>query len=67
MCNILAFALGGLFAGVLSGFGRPVLKQTVKGGIAVKRKAEEVGHKVKGEFNSLVADAKSELDESEES
>ena len=67
MCNLLAFALGGLFAGVVSGFGRPVLKQTVKGGIAVKRKAEQVGHRVKGEFDSLVADAKADMEEGEES
>ncbi|HEY6393707.1 MAG TPA: hypothetical protein VIX89_20665 [Bryobacteraceae bacterium] len=63
MCNLIAFALGGLLAGIFSkGAGRPILKQTVKGGILAKRKAEEVGQRVKSGFNDLVADARSELD-----
>ena len=66
MCNLIAFVLGGLFTGVVAGFGRPVLKETVKGGIAVKRKAEAVGKKVKSEIDSVVADAKAELDVEQE-
>ena len=63
MCNLIVFALGGLFGGVFTkNIGRPILKGTVKGGIAVKRKAEEFGGRVKNEFNDLVADARSELD-----
>ena len=66
MCNLFAFVFGGLFAGVVSGFGRPVLKGTVKGGIAMKRKAERAGRRVKSELDDLVADARAEMDEGEE-
>ena len=66
MCNLLAFALGGLVAGVFAGFGRPVLKQTVKGGIAAKRRMEAAGQRVRGEFDNIVADARAEMDEGEE-
>jgi hypothetical protein len=65
MCNVIAFALGGVVVGFVKGFGRPVLKQTVKGGIAAKRRAEQVGQKVRGEIDNLVADARAELDDNE--
>jgi hypothetical protein len=62
VCNLFAFVLGGLFAGVLGNGGRPILKKAVKTGIAAKRKVEEAGRRVKEGFNDIVADAEAELD-----
>ena len=63
MCNLIAFALGGLVVGFFSnGGGRPILKSSIKTGIAARRKAEEMGRRVKDNFNDIVADAEAELD-----
>lgn|GEM_PF-6764025 len=45
----------------LAGIARPLVKGAIKGGIALGRQVQEVGHQVSEDFQDLAAEATAEL------